>query len=75
MEAEGIYRNDSGVLRPISSLRNSALTILSGKVEQAFLVSVSGTSARMLHKHYFDRKAEGFADKTADVYNRLIEED
>jgi integrase len=75
MEAEGIYKNDSGILRPISSLRNSALTILSGRVDQAFLVSVSGTSARMLHKHYFDRKAETFADRTTEIYNGLIEED
>jgi integrase len=72
MEREGLYVNSEGVRRPISSLRNSALTILSGKVDQAFLVSVSGTSARMLHKHYFDRKAERFADSTAGLYQELI---
>jgi len=72
MEREGLYKNPEGIRRPISSLRNSALTILSGKVEQAFLVSVSGTSARMLHRHYFDRKAERFADATAELYDELF---
>jgi len=72
MTAEGLYLNEGGTLRPISSLRNSALTILSGKVEQAFLCAVAGTSAKMLREHYFDRRAEVFSEKTADVFSELM---
>lgn len=69
---EGLYANEKGTLRPISSLRNSALTILSGKVEQAFLCAVAGTSERMLRKHYFDRKAERFAEATGSVFAEVV---
>ena len=69
---EGLYENETGTLRPISSLRNSALTILSGKVEQAFLCAVAGTSARMLRQHYFDRKAERFAEATGSVFSEVV---
>ena len=72
MTEEGLYENESGTLRPISSLRNSALTILSGNVEQAFLCAVAGTSARMLRQHYFDRKAEKFAEATGSVFNEVV---
>jgi integrase len=72
MTAEGLYHNEGGTLRPVSSLRNSALTILSGKVEQAFLCAVAGTSAKMLREHYFDRRAEVFSEKTADVFLDII---
>ena len=72
MTNEGLYKNETGTLRPISSLRNSALTILSGNVEQAFLCAVAGTSARMLRQHYFDRKAEKFAEATGSVFNEVV---
>ena len=73
MTNEGLYLNEGGTLRPISSLRNSALTILSGQVEQAFLCAVAGTSARMLRKHYFDRKAERFAEATGSVFAEMMD--
>jgi integrase len=72
MIAEGLYENENGTLRPISSLRNSALTILSGEVEQAFLCAVAGTSARMLRQHYHDKRAERFADSTKGLASDLI---
>jgi integrase len=72
MIAEGMYKNDNGTLRPISSLRNSALTILSGEVEQAFLCAVAGTSARMLRQHYHDKRAEKFADNTRELAGEMI---
>ena len=73
MTEAGIYKNDAGTIRPLSSLRNSALTILSETVNQAFLTSVAGTSSKMLRQHYHDRRASDLADYTSVVASELLD--
>jgi len=68
-----IYKNDAGTIRPLSSLRNSALTILSETVNQAFLTSVAGTSSKMIRQHYHDRRASDLADYTSVVASELLD--
>ena len=72
MTEAGLYHNESGTARPVSSLRNTAITMLAQRVEQAFLVSVAGTSARMLNQHYFDRRAEQITGYTEDIADALV---
>ena len=72
MTEAGIYKNDAGTIRPLSSLRNSALTILSEEVSQPFLTSVAGTSSKMLRQHYHDRQASDLAGYTASVASKLL---
>ena len=68
----GLYLNDSGTARPVSSLRNTAITMMAQRVEQAFLVSVAGTSTRMLNQHYYDRRAEQITGYTAEISDSLV---
>ena len=75
MEEHNLYTNKNGTIRPLSSLRNSALTILSDNVSQAFLTSVAGTSSKMLRQHYFDRRASDLAGYTADIAETLLSSD
>jgi len=72
MTDAGLYKNKTGTIRPLSSLRNSALTILSEEVEQSFLTSVAGTSSKMLKDHYFDRAASDLAGYTDDIASDLL---
>ncbi len=68
----GLYYNDEGTARPISSLRNTSITMLAQRVEQAFLVSVAGTSTRMLNQHYYDRRAQEITAYTEDLSDKIV---
>lgn len=72
MTEAGLYENEDGVIRPVSSLRNTAITLMSDKVNQAFLVAIAGTSERMVRKHYHDRRAEAFAEYTEEFADTLV---